>query len=92
MLRSILYLWASECDSCTFAQIIVGSALIIYKVSLFLFLIQRHMREDSQSVDLDSVSGYSTDSDAKEARAREKVSDSMGLTPHTENSNHFDFI
>lgn len=31
------------------------------------------MSEDSQSVDLDSVSGYSTDSDAKEARGREKV-------------------
>ncbi|KAK7494715.1 hypothetical protein BaRGS_00014113 [Batillaria attramentaria] len=35
----------------------------------------RQMSEDSKSLDLDAVSGYSTDNDAKEARAREKSAD-----------------
>nr|KAG5705141.1 hypothetical protein BaRGS_030858 [Batillaria attramentaria] len=37
--------------------------------------LKRQMSEDSKSLDLDAVSGYSTDNDAKEARAREKSAD-----------------
>lgn len=37
--------------------------------------LKRQMSEDSKSLDLDSVSGYSTDNDAKEARGREKSTD-----------------